>query len=141
MHRIIGEIRPRFALMENVAALLARGMGRVIGDLAEIGYDAEWQIISAASIGANHQRDRAYILAYPGGERRQRIIPQTIPEQRAFSWCKDGRRIEDLPRRSDLYESRLCRRTNGLSKEVGAYGNSICPQIAEIIFQSIKERT
>ena len=139
MHRLISEIRPRFALMENVAALLGRGMGRVTGDLAEIGYDAEWEIISAASIGANHQRDRAYILAYPGGKRGERIIPQTIPEQSAFSWCKDGRRIEDLPERSDLYESRLCCRTNGLSKEVGAYGNAIVPQVAEIIFRAIQE--
>lgn len=137
--RITGELRPRYVLMENVSALLARGMGTVLGDLAEIGYDAEWEVISASSVGANHQRDRAYILAYPRGRRRERIIPQTILEQPAFSWCKDGRRIEDLPERSDLYESRLCRRTNGLSKEVGAYGNAIVPQIAEVIFRAIKQ--
>jgi DNA (cytosine-5)-methyltransferase 1 len=137
--RIIGELRPRYALLENVAALLGRGMGRVLGDLAEVGYDAEWEIISAASLGANHRRDRAFILAYPRGEREQRIIPQKIPEQRAFSWCKDVGRLEDLPERCDLYKSRLSRSPNGLSKEVGAYGNAIVPQVAEVIFRAIDE--
>jgi len=137
MGRLIGYIRPQFALVENVSALLGRGLDRVAGDLAEIGYDAEWEVISAASVGANHQRDRTYILAYPRGQRRQRIIPETIQAQPAFSWCKDGRRLEDLPERSDLYESRLCGRSNGLSQEVGAYGNAIVPQVAETIFRSI----
>jgi DNA (cytosine-5)-methyltransferase 1 len=63
--RIIGELRPRYVLVENVAALLGRGMGRVLGDLAEIGYDAEWEIVSAADVGAPHLRERVWILAYP----------------------------------------------------------------------------
>ncbi len=52
MHRIIRELRPRYVLVENVAALLGRGMGRVLGDLAAIAYDAEWEIVSAADVGA-----------------------------------------------------------------------------------------
>lgn len=63
--RIIGELRPRFVVVENVAALLGRGMGRVLGDLAEIGYDADWEIVSAADVGAPHLRERVWILAYP----------------------------------------------------------------------------
>jgi DNA (cytosine-5)-methyltransferase 1 len=66
--RIVGVLRPRFVLLENVAALLGRGIGEVLGDLAEIGYDAEWQIISAADVGAPHIRERVWILAYPGCE-------------------------------------------------------------------------
>lgn len=62
--RIIGELRPRFVLVENVAALLGRGIGRVLGDLAALGYDAEWEIISAADVGAPHLRERVWILAY-----------------------------------------------------------------------------
>jgi DNA (cytosine-5)-methyltransferase 1 len=65
MHRIISELRPRFVIVENVAALLGRGMGRVLGDLSEIGYDAEWQVISAADVGAPHLRERIWIVAYP----------------------------------------------------------------------------
>jgi DNA (cytosine-5)-methyltransferase 1 len=63
--RIIGELRPRFVLVENVAALLVRGIETVLGDLAAIGYDAEWQIISAADMGAPHLRKRVWILGYP----------------------------------------------------------------------------
>lgn len=63
--RIIRELRPKFVVVENVAALLGRGMGVVLGDLAEIGYDAEWEIISAADVGAPHLRERVWLLAYP----------------------------------------------------------------------------
>jgi len=63
--RIIRELRPRYVVVENVAALLGRGMERVLGDLAACGYDAEWQSISAAHVGAPHLRERIWILAYP----------------------------------------------------------------------------
>jgi DNA (cytosine-5)-methyltransferase 1 len=69
MHRIIGELRPRFVVVENVAALLGRGMGRVLGDLSEIGYDAEWQVISAADVGAPHLRERVWLVAHDTGLR------------------------------------------------------------------------
>lgn len=62
--RIIGELRPRYVVVENVAALLQRGMGRVLGELAALGYDAEWHCIQAADAGAPHLRDRVFILAY-----------------------------------------------------------------------------
>ena len=64
MHRIIREIRPRFALIENVPMLTIRGGTRVIADLAEIGYDAEWTIIGADDVGAWHRRKRIWIVAY-----------------------------------------------------------------------------
>lgn len=66
--RLIGELRPRYVVVENVSALLARGMGRVLGDLAALGYDAEWDCIPASAVGAPHQRDRIWLVAYPGGE-------------------------------------------------------------------------
>lgn len=62
--RLIGELRPKFVIVENVSALLGRGMGQVLGDLAAIGYDAEWHCIPAAAVGAQHIRDRIWILAY-----------------------------------------------------------------------------
>jgi DNA (cytosine-5)-methyltransferase 1 len=65
--RIIGEVRPRYVIVENVAMLLSRGLGRVLGDLAALGYDAEWHCIPASAIGAPHRRDRVWIVAYPGG--------------------------------------------------------------------------
>lgn len=65
----ISAIRPRYALLENVRGHLSMGATTVIGDLAQIGYDCEWQIISAASVGAPHRRDRIIIVAYPNDTR------------------------------------------------------------------------
>jgi DNA (cytosine-5)-methyltransferase 1 len=67
--RLIGELRPRFAIVENVAALLSRGMDVVLGDLASLGYDAEWHCIPASAVGAPHRRDRVWIVAYPNSGR------------------------------------------------------------------------
>ena len=64
LHRIISEVRPKYALIENVPALTFRGGTRVIGDLTEIGYDCEWQIVGADDVGAPHRRKRIWIVAY-----------------------------------------------------------------------------
>jgi DNA (cytosine-5)-methyltransferase 1 len=64
--RLIGELRPRNVFVENVAALLGRGLGDVLGDLASLGYDAWWDCIPAAAVGAPHRRDRLWLVAYPG---------------------------------------------------------------------------
>ena len=62
--RVVRELRPQVVVLENVAALLTRGLDRVLGTLAEIGYDAEWHCIPAAAVGAPHLRDRVFINAY-----------------------------------------------------------------------------
>lgn len=75
--RLVGELRPSYVVVENVSALL-RGpsgrpgawFGRVLGDLAERGYDAEWENIPAGSLGAPHRRERVWIVAYPAKERQ-----------------------------------------------------------------------
>lgn len=69
--RVIREMEPRFIILENVAALLTRGMGDVLGSLASIGIDAEWHCIPACSVGAPHIRDRVFILGYANGCRGQ----------------------------------------------------------------------
>lgn len=71
--RIIGELRPRYVVVENVPALLRNEwLGRVLGDLAAVGYDAEWDCLPASAFGAPHRRDRIWLVAYPGGEGPQR---------------------------------------------------------------------
>jgi DNA (cytosine-5)-methyltransferase 1 len=64
-HRLIKEIKPSWVIIENVAALRSRGLDKVLGSLAEIGYDAEWHCVPASAVGAPHQRDRVWIVAYP----------------------------------------------------------------------------
>jgi DNA (cytosine-5)-methyltransferase 1 len=63
-HRLIEEIRPRYVIIENVAALRSRGLDEVLRCLAALGYDAEWHCIPAKAVGAPHQRDRVWIVAY-----------------------------------------------------------------------------
>jgi DNA (cytosine-5)-methyltransferase 1 len=83
MFRLVCELRPRYLVVENVAALLGRGLGRVLGDLASCGYDAEWDCIPAASVGAPHLRDRIWIVAYPnsnsdGRDYDRRALPKLL---------------------------------------------------------------
>ena len=68
MARIIHEVRPRFALVENSPMLTSRGLGAVLGDLAAMGFDARWGVLGAADVGANHQRDRIWIVAQWRGQ-------------------------------------------------------------------------
>lgn len=90
MRRLIGEIRPRWVIAENVPVLRSRGLDRVLGSLAEIGYDAEWHCIPAAAIGAPHPRDRIWIVAYPQsfgcGAWRQRGLTDGL------AWISDAAR-------------------------------------------------
>ena len=72
--RLLGDIRPKYAIFENVTALLNGAGGdwfkRVLWDISEVGYDAEWHCISASELGAHHHRDRIWIIAYPNGSQR-----------------------------------------------------------------------
>jgi DNA (cytosine-5)-methyltransferase 1 len=71
--RIIREVQPAFAFMENSPMLTVRGLGNVIGCLAEMGYNAEWGVVSANEVGAHHERERIWIVAY-SNERTKRFI-------------------------------------------------------------------
>lgn len=64
MARIIGEVRPKFVFVENSPLLVSRGLARVLGDLAEMGYDAKWGVLGAHHVGAKHRRERIWIVAY-----------------------------------------------------------------------------
>jgi len=95
--RIIGEVRPRFAFVENSPALTSRGLDRVLGDLAALGYDAEWGVLGAADVGAPHQRDRIWIVAWDtnrtherafGELDKPRIASSSIREAISDSVCK-----------------------------------------------------
>jgi DNA (cytosine-5)-methyltransferase 1 len=159
--RLIGDIRPRYVLIENVSGLLANeSMRRVLGDLSALGYDAEWESIPAASVGAPTIRDRVWILA----------------NTRQKSWGAEGR-IDDFSRRNYVFQktddrtqairgtdwqlvalapgvhqrssadwwarqSGVARSINGVPRELvdarnGALGNAVVPQVAEWIGRRI----
>jgi DNA (cytosine-5)-methyltransferase 1 len=63
--RVVRLVRPQYVILENVAAILANGLDTVLGELAEAGFDAEWACIPASAVGACHQRDRWWLVAYP----------------------------------------------------------------------------
>jgi site-specific DNA-cytosine methylase len=65
MARIICEVRPDYAFIENSPMLTIRGLDRVLCDLAEMGFDAKWGVLGADDVGAKHKRDRIWIVAYP----------------------------------------------------------------------------
>ena len=124
-------------LLENVAALLDRGMGDVLGALAQVGYDIQWDCIPGSSVGAPHIRDRVWISAQHRSKREPGIWLKQICRQSAFSWLQNVRRAEDLPERSPLYPSKLCRGGNGVRKRLDACGNAVIPQIPESIGREI----
>ncbi len=131
MARTIGMVKPRWIVVENVAALLSRGLEHVLGDLAALGYDAEWHCIPASAVGAPHRRDRIWIVAHapcivfdggggtgPGGWRE-------FANGDWWSIEPDvGRVAHGVPARVD---------------RLRALGNAVVPQIPELIGRAIME--
>lgn len=128
--RVIRVLRPRLVVVENVPALLVRGLDRVLGSLAEMGYDAEWGCIPAAAVGAPHIRERVFILAHSHEIRCDRTlqgIPQFAARRTGTSlhtrWTTEpdmGRVVDGVPSRMDV--SRL-----------SVLGNAVVPQVAEYV--------
>ena len=77
--RAIRMVRPKYAILENVAALRNRGLCTILGALAESGYDSEWDCLPASAFGAPHQRDRLFVVAYP-------MLRQIRQQRRGCSW-------------------------------------------------------
>jgi DNA (cytosine-5)-methyltransferase 1 len=88
--RVVRALRPRYVLVENVPGLLVRGLGDVLGDLAALGYDAEWECISAADVGAPHLRNRVWIVGYRQEFGAPRAISDTERDRLRFKRQRDG---------------------------------------------------
>jgi DNA (cytosine-5)-methyltransferase 1 len=142
-HRIIRDIRPRFALVENVAALSVRGLLEILRDLSEIGFDAEWSNISACAVGATHMRRRMFIVAYPHGFDGWQRLRDSTPQQNgkvqtvdSFASARAGWKAR-MANPSALY-----RDSYGLPNRMErnrAIGNSVCPQVAYEILREIRK--
>jgi len=138
--RLARDLRPKFVILENVAALLDRGLGVVLGDLAEIGYDAEWHCIPASYVGAWHRRDRVWLVAYPNSfSRQQRLTSQPIFRQSDLHE-QFTRSFERWPGRPNLPTPKLCGRHDGVANVVErlhGLGNGLYPRIAERLGRAI----
>ena len=155
IRRAIGLARPRIVILENVANLISgdRGawFGTVLGDLAALGYDAEWHCISAASLGAPHLRERVWIVAYTQCKQRVgSIFQENYGEKRArpnktvrvfdgfgFEMVQEMRSVPgrwvDQPNPNGM--------VNGVSQwpyRLKAIGNAIVPQAAEMLGLALK---
>lgn len=137
----VGHFRPRLVLVENVGQLTGRGLGVVLGDLARLGYDAEWHCFSAAAIGARHLRERTWIVAYPNrsglqGHARhgaRSAQPEWHPANQGRS-VGEGR-ICPHPSAWNA-EPRLGRVADGVPNRVDrikSLGNAVVPQVVEVI--------
>jgi DNA (cytosine-5)-methyltransferase 1 len=143
--RLLRVLRPALALLENVPGLLTGGLAEVLGDLAEIGYDAEWSCISACAMGAPHSRYRVFVVAYPHrgdgqarlgdqpdwqGSLRSRDHPAGSSPYRA-AWVggppDDARMVDGLPDRLDWRNPNT------------ALGNAVVPEVAEWIGRQLME--
>lgn len=131
--RIIREQKPRAFVIENVPALLNRGLSIILAEIACIGYDAEWHIVSAASVGAKHKRNRLFVMGYANS---------THCEGRGLSgrvYAKQpdiDRTGNAKPNKTWAIEPSVDRVVNGIpnwSHRVKSLGNAVVPQVAECI--------
>ena len=146
--RLIGDLSPRYVIVENVTNLLSgpseqRGgwFGRILGDLAECGYDAEWANIPASYVGAWHRRGRVWLVAYPNKERCEGRAQKPLEWQREIT-RQSVRSFEGWPGRSNLPTSRFCNANDGVSNRVAKLecaGNAVVPDIPELIGRAILE--
>ena len=143
MVRTIRVVRPKYVIVENVATLLQRGLYTVLKDLAEIGYNAEWDSIPAYTVGAPHTRDRLFIMAYTNGVAKPKSYQGLQPYRNGSYPRKDFERLSwyTLPGSYwDIHQPPTIGVDNGLSDRVDrsiALGNAVIPQILEIIGRSI----
>lgn len=154
--RLIGELRPNYAIMENVAALLYRGLGRVLGDLASLGYDAEWGVLTSCAFGASHTRQRVFILAYPTGTfgldtylwrqdgeaQNGRLVKEQWGTNRTLT--SDGTKTDTRLAGQRLHrdgEPSVRRVVDGVSDQLDrlrALGNAVDPYVAEYVARCVK---
>lgn len=145
MLRVIRELRPEYVIVENVSALLFRGMETVLGDLADSGYDAEWDRIPACAIGAPHIRERIWIVAYPHSDRERCILGGFCEHS-----SHDESPNESLSQFAALAKSEwnwsaqpcMAGVADGVPEYMDRYahlGNAVVPQIAQWIAERIKQ--
>jgi DNA (cytosine-5)-methyltransferase 1 len=150
--RIIRILQPDAVIVENVPAITFRGLDRVLGSLAKIGFDAEWQTIPASAFGSPQQRDRVFIVAYPASKRSASHAvfencdapgsgeKQTLRERGWPGVCKSGEGLPDRIRW--IPNGDVCGMVNGISDRLDRYrvlGNAVVPQVGEFVGNAVRK--
>ena len=148
--RLIGELRPRFAIMENTAALVSQGLGTVLGDLSRIGYDAEWHSLAAGELGAPHNRARVWVVAYPMRERLEGGVQTGNAAGEGLAWGASAQRHisqlacgqirnhwQDIPDVCGVADGVSERVDRHWAKRIKCLGNTVVPQVVEEIGRAI----
>lgn len=160
MLRVVDECRPTKAIVgENVADILTVNGGKdfrtILGELAGMGYNAEWRICRSSDVGAPHERRRMYIVAYPDSlrlEKGQTFFSYVREEASQIAWVANGTPVQTFRGGAWSCEPPALCVDDGLSlpmagvtasqwrkEQIKAYGNAVTPQIPYAIFKAIKE--
>jgi DNA (cytosine-5)-methyltransferase 1 len=134
--RLVGELRPRYVIVENSAELLGNGLGDVLGDLATLRYDAVWECIPAAILGAPHGRDRIWLIAY--AQEVARIHEPDIRRGLRRWLSDDGNAWPACPWETPA--AAVCGVDDGVPDRVdrtGALGNAVVPFFPQILGNAI----
>lgn len=144
--RLIGEIKPRWVVAENVRGLLSSESGRffrgILRDFSDLGYDVGWCCYRAADVGAIHSRERIAVIAHSNSYRLQRGIEEEIQWIKTLSRNEAHGNTEEWVRRSNLYEPKLLRNYHGIPgaiHQVKSLGNCVVPQQFYPIFKAISD--
>jgi DNA (cytosine-5)-methyltransferase 1 len=147
MFRIVCDVRPRFVFVENSPMLTLRGLGKVLGDLASVGFAAEWCVLGACHIGGDCIGERLWILAAASGERRPEVLRERANRSvKKSGWASDnddtpGNRIERIELR--FSEPAIHGSSDGLAHRVDrlrAIGNGQVPSVAATAFRLLQSR-
>jgi DNA (cytosine-5)-methyltransferase 1 len=125
---IVADVGPRFVLLENVPGLVRLGLPHVLADLADLGFDAEWGLLSAAAVGAPHRRERIWILAYAESERLEGGWPDGT-RAGGTEPCGDG--DADVGHASGAGRRQVARSTHGDEARDGAQHGDLADGASE----------
>lgn len=147
MGRAIREIRPRYAIIENVANLVGLGLERVLSDLAEMGRDASWAIIPASSVGAYHRRNRIFIVSWipdHSSNRRQGNKQKPFPWLEALQGFENGGGAPKWSERSPVSVNPFWDRADGIPYKIylagmRGLGNAVVPQVGYLVGRAVME--
>lgn len=139
--RAVRVVRPAHAIVENVAALVNRGLRDILGEMAEVWYDTEWDCVPACAVGLPHRRDRVWIVAHPQGggwgTGRQRRPPDSFARVREQARKHDWKGVDV---EAWAGQPALLGQDHGVPHHVDmvrAYGNALVPRIAELIGKTL----